>query len=191
MDTGKTNLYATLTKANGDALYLITESVDGSRVTKLSQMAGGVETPLLTGTEYETRTKADELIQLWVKNEGFKWLSDKELAWESLPKTVALARKMGFVAIYDARFKQMARPPFNPLGIVPLDEWPGMTPKNGGGYLYALGLVTLHATPTPPPNSLPTVAPTAGKEFAEFMLKQIELRKSVGPTVEFVLTERY
>ena len=78
----------------------------------------------------------------------------------------------------------------NPLGIVALDEWPGMTPKNGGGYEYALGLLTLHARPTPPPNSLPTVAPSGGKEFAEFVLRHIELRNSVGPTVEFILTER-
>jgi len=58
---------------------------------------------------------------------------------------------------------------------------------NDGG---SVRLLTLHAKPTPPPNSLPTVAPASGKEFAEFMLKHIELRNSVGPTVEFILTER-
>jgi hypothetical protein len=190
MMTGKPSLYATLTKANSDPRYLIIESVDGSRVTKLSQMSGGIETQIDTGTEYEMRTKADDLIKAWTKDEGFHWLSDNELAWESLAKAVALARRMGFIALYDDRFKQMNRRPLNPLGIVALGEWPGMTPKNGGGYEYALGLLTLHARPTPPPNSLPTVAPAGGKEFAEFMLKHIELRNSVGPTVEFILTER-
>ena len=190
MTTGKPNLYATLTKANHDARYLIIQSVDGSRVTNLSQMSGGVETLLGTGTEYEMRTKADELIKSWTKDEGFKWLSDRELAWESLPKVIALAKRMGFAAIYDGRFKQMQRPPFNPMGVIQLDSWPGMTPKNGGGYEYALGLLTLHARPTPPPNSLPTVSPTDGKEFAAFLLKHLELLKSVGPTVEFILSDR-
>jgi hypothetical protein len=190
MTTGKPNLYASFTKADNDARYLIIESLDGPRVTNLSQMSNGIETHIGTGTEYEMRTKADDLIKSWTKDEGFHWLSDKELAWEPLAKTVALARRMGFIALYDGRFKQMNRLPLNPLGIVALDEWPGMTPKNGGGYEYALGLITLHARPTPPPNSLPTVAPIGGKEFAEFVLKHIELRNSVGPTVEFILTER-
>jgi len=190
MTTGKTNLYASLTKADSDARYLLIESVDGSRVTKLSRMSGGVETPIGTGTEYELRTKADELITSWTKGEGFHWLSDRELSWEPLSKAIVLAKRMGFVALYDGRFKQMNRLLLNPLGIVALDEWPGMTPKNGGGYEYALGLLTLHARPTPPPNSLPTVAPSGGKEFAEFVLRHIELRNSVGPTVEFILTER-
>ncbi len=190
MTTGKPNLYASFTKAENHARYLIIESLDGSRVTNLSQMSNGIETHIGTGTEYEMRTKADDLIKSWTKDEGFHWLSDKELAWEPLAKALTLARRMGFIAVYDGRFKQMNRLPLNPLGIVSLDEWPGMTPKNGGGYEYALGLLTLHARPTPPPNSLPIVAPTGGKEFAEFMLKHIELRNSVGPTVEFILTER-
>jgi hypothetical protein len=190
MTTGKPNLYATLTKAESDPRYLIIQSVDGSRATELSQMSNGVETLIGTGSEYEMRTKADELIKSWTKDEGFHWLSDREFAWEPLSKAVALARRMGFIALYDASFKQMNRLPLNPLGVVALDGWPGMTPKNGGGYEYALGLLTLHARPTLSPNLLPTVAPTGGNEFAEFLLKHIELRNSVGPAAEFILTER-
>lgn len=188
--TVTSNLYARLIKRDNSARYLIIESVDGSTTTKLSQMSNGIETPIRIGTEYETRTNADDLIKSWTKDEGFHCLSDKELAWEPLAKIVPLARRLGFVALYDDRFKQMNRLPLNPLGIVPLDEWPGMTPKNGGGYEYALGLMRLHARPTPPPSSLPTVAPTDGKQFAQFALKHIELCNSVGPTVEFILTAR-
>jgi hypothetical protein len=68
------------------------------------------------------------------------------------------------------------------MGQISLKAWPGMTPKNGGGYVYALGSVTLHAAPTPPPNSEPL---RGGKEFAKSMLEQIAIRDSVGPIAEF------
>lgn len=188
--TGEVRLHATLTKAENETRYLIIDSLDGSSATKLSLMSGGVETAISSGTEYETGTKADELIKSWTQDQGFKWLSDKELAWEPLSTVIALAKRIGFVGLYDGRFKQMNRLPLNPIGLVPLDDWPGMTPKNGGGYVYALAFGRLYALPTSPPNLLPVIAPTGSKEFAEFMLKHIELRKSVGDAAEFVLTER-
>lgn len=188
MDNEKTTLYATLTK-DREARHLLIYSVDGARENKLTQLIAGVETPLAAGTQYEMRQFAAGLAQSWIADEGFKRPPENQHVFEPLDRTITLALKMGFSVIYDERFKSMSAPPFNLTGAVPLSTWPGMTPKNGGGYEYALGSVTLHARPTLPPGHGPLVAPTDGKEFAAFMLRMSASLDAVGPAVEFLLAE--
>ena len=167
--------------------HLLIEFVDGSRETKLVQLSNGVETYIGTGTEYEMGQKADELVRLWVTNEGFRHPRKNEFAFEPLGPAKALAMKMGFTFLYDPRYRKMDRPPFNVTGAAPLSTWPGMTPKNGGGYVYAFDLMTLYARPTLPPHHEPLVAPSGGQEFAAFALKAIAILKTVGPHAEFIL----
>jgi hypothetical protein len=62
-----------------------------------------------------------------------------------------------------------------------------MTPSNGGGYLYALDQMRLHARPTLPPSQEPLIAPRDGKEFATFILKHKAVLDTVGPYREFIL----
>jgi hypothetical protein len=98
--------------------------------------------------------------------------------------------KMGYTAVYDKSYVKVDRPPFNLTGGVPLGTWQGMSPKNGGGYEYALDQMRLHARPTLPPSAEPLIAPRDGKEFAAFILKCNAALDTVGPSVEFILSDR-
>jgi hypothetical protein len=187
MHTDKPQLYATLTNAAEKSVrHLLVFFVDGSRETQLVQISDGVESLLLTDTEYETRERANTLIQQWVTQENFTRPRDG-YAFEPLERTVSLAKRMGFKVVYDARFKSMTWPNPNITGAVDLSLWPGMIPKNGGGYLYALDQMRLHARPTLPPSEEPLVAPTEGKEFAAFILKHKAVLDTVGSYREFIL----
>ena len=186
MDTNKPTLYASLIKApENEVRHLLIYPVDAPREMKLVQLSGAAETPLATGTEYEMRQKANALVQLWAA-EGFK---QQDKVFETLERTVALAMRLGFRIVWDPRFQKMDRPPLNPTGAVPLEQWPGMTAKNGGGYVYALDQVQIHARPTLPPGHNLGVAPSDPKEFAAFMLKATALLETVGPFAEFRLGE--
>jgi hypothetical protein len=187
MHTNKPRLYATLTNAAEKSVrHLLVFFVDGSRETQLVQICDGMETLVLTGTEFETREKANALIQQWVTQENFTRPHDG-YAFEPLERTISLARRMGFKVVYDARFKNMTWPNPNLTGAAALSSWPGMAPENGGGYLYALDQMRLHAQPTLPPGGEPLVAPTDGKEFAAFILKHKAVLDTVGPPREFIL----
>jgi len=165
MHTNKPRLYATLTNAAEKSVrHLLVFFVDGSRETQLIQICDGVESLVLTGTEFETRQKADALIQQWVTQENFIRPRDG-FAFEPLERTISLAKRMGFKIVYDERFKSMTLPNPNLTGAAALSAWPGMTPSNGGGYLYALDQMRLHARPTLPPSQEPLIAPRDGKEF--------------------------
>ena len=187
MYTDKPRLYATLANAPVKSVrHLLILFVDGSRETQLVQICDGVETIILTGTEYEARQKADSLIEGWVTQEGFA-RPREGYAFEPLGRTISLARKMGFTVVYDERFKNIKWPNPNFTGAAALSSWPGMSPKNGGGYLYALDQMRLHARPTLPLSYVPVEAPTEGREFAAFLLKHKALLDSVGPLREFIL----
>jgi hypothetical protein len=188
MNTEKPTLYATLTREK-ETRHLLIYSVDGARETKLTQLIAAVETPIATGTQHEMQQLAASVAQSWIADQGFKRPPENQPVFEPLDRTIPLATKMGFTVIYDPRFKSMSAPPFNPTGAVSLSTWPGMTPKNGGGYEYALVNVTLHARPTLPPSHEPLVAPTDGKEFAAFMLSMSTSLDAVGPAVEFLLAD--
>lgn len=184
MWTEKPTLHATL--RNGDEVrHLLIYPVDGARETKLVQLSDSVETLIATGPQYEMRQRADALAQLWITSDGFK--SQDGPVFESLERTVALATRMGFTIVWDSRFTKLDRPPLNPTGAVPLATWPGMTPKNGGAYLYALDQMRLLARPTLPRGHKLGVAPSDPKEFVAFMKKATELLDTVGPSVEFLL----
>jgi hypothetical protein len=187
MHTNKPRLYATLTNAAEKSVrHLLVFFVDGSRETQLIQICDGVESLVLTGTEFETRQKADALIQQWVTQENFIRPRDG-FAFEPLERTISLAKRMGFKIVYDERFKSMTWPNPNLTGAAALSAWPGMTPSNGGGYLYALDQMRLHARPTLPPSQEPLIAPRDGKEFATFILKHKAVLDTVGSYREFIL----
>jgi hypothetical protein len=96
--------------------------------------------------------------------------------YERLEWTIPLALRLGHSVIYDPRFKQLGKLPFNATGEVPLDEWPGLTGKNGQAYEYALDRMQIHARPPPLSNSKPLVEPAGGNEFAAFMLEYAKHR---------------
>lgn len=168
------------------ARHLLILFINGSRETQLFQIYDGVETLVLNGTEYETTQRAEALVHSWTTEEGYVRPRDG-YAFEPLGRTIALAERMGFTIIFDARFKKTNWPNPNFTGAVELSSWPGMSPNNGGGYEYALDQMRLYAQPTLPPTSAPLVAPTDGKEFAAFLLKHKAVLDTVGPFREFVL----
>jgi hypothetical protein len=147
MTTQKTRLHATLT-AEKDVRHLLIAFMDDSHVTNLVQLSGGSEVQLATGTQYKMGRKADEWACLWETNEGFKRLPAGKPAFESLELTIALAKRMGFTVLRDERYKTG----LNLKGEVSLGKWQGMTPKNGGGYVYALDRLHIRARPTLPPD---------------------------------------
>ncbi len=188
MNTDKPILHATLTRAAGnEARHLLIYLVDGARETKLVQLSAGSETPIATGTQYEMGQKVDALAQLWVTNEGFARQPEDKFVFEPLERTKALVMKMGFTTVFDPRYTKMDRPPFNLTGAVPLSTWPGMTPKNGGGYVYALDQMGLHASPTLPPGHELNAAPSDPKDLPAYLVKLNAFLKTVGPFSEFIL----
>ena len=131
--------------------------------------------------------KADALARLWITDEGFRRPKEK-FAWEPLERTVALAVKMGFTIVYDPSYAKVDPPRSSNLtGEVPLSTWPGMTAKNGGGYLYGLDQTTLHARPTLPPNHELNVVPSDSKEVPAYLIKLNAFLKSVCIFGEFLL----
>jgi hypothetical protein len=186
MDQDKPKLIASLIRASdGEARHLLLSFIDGSSETNLVQLVRGLETPLETGTEYESNQRASALLQLWTE-EGFKVQPEGQLS-ERLEWTIPLALRLGHTVIYDPRFKQLDKLPFNATGAVPLDKWPGMTGKNGQAYEYALDRMQIHARPAPLPNSKPLGEPAGGKEFAAFMLEYAKHREAIGPARDFLL----
>jgi hypothetical protein len=179
-------LYATLTKGK-EVRHLLILFLNGSAATELVQLSDGFDSSIATGTEYEMKEKADSIVQLWVTQDNFA-RPREGFAFESLARTIALAMKMGYTTVYDRSYAKMDRPPFNLTGAVSLSTWPGMSPKNGGGYEYALDQMRLHARPTLPPSPEPLIAPSGGKEFAAFVLKHKAILDTVGPFAEFILT---
>jgi hypothetical protein len=185
MNQDKPQLIASLVRASdGEVRHLLLLFIDGSSETNLVQLVRGVESPLEMGTEYETNQKASALLRLWT-GEGFKVQPEGQL-YERLEWTIPLALRLGHTVIYDSRFKQLDKPPFN-VGTVPLDKWPGMTGKNGEAYEYALDRLHIRARPAPLPNSETLVAPAGGKEFAAFMLEYAKHRDAIGPARDFLL----
>jgi hypothetical protein len=188
MSTQQPHLHATLT-AGKEVRHLLIDFVDGSRVTNLIQLSAGSETHLATGTEYEIGQKAEEFVRLWTA-EGFKRHSPndtQDLVYEPLERTVALAKRMGFISLYDSN-----GPRSNFAGVVPLEEWRGVTPKLAGSYDYALGWLKIHARPLLPANHplTATSAPTDANGFAAYLSNYTKvLDEVVGPFREFLLEE--
>ena len=181
-------LYLTLrNNVKHEVRHLLIIFINGSSETQLIQLTNGVESLLLTGTEYETKLLADTLTQAWIEDEEFEHLPKKGFAFEPLRETVALATRLGYTTVYDSRLKSTTWPKPNFTGEVPLSSWPGLTAKNGGRYLYAVDQMRLHARPSLPPGSEPLIAPTDGKEFAAFLLKHKAVLDAIGPCAEFLL----
>jgi hypothetical protein len=188
MSTEKPILHATLTNAPGtEVRHLLIYFVNGARETRLVQLSNGLETPIATGTQYEMSQKADAVARLWITNEGFK-RPKENFVFEPLERTVALAMKMGFTIVYDPSYAKIDPPrSFNLTGAVPLNSWPGMTPKNGGGYVYAFDQMRLYARPTLPPNHELNVVPSDPKEVPAYLAKVSAFLETVGPFREFIL----
>ena len=106
----KTVKYASFrNKGTDEVRHLLIDEVNGHAHTELILFTAGGEEKLYSGTEYESRQKADELGQAWVKNEGFKWAKQDEPPYEPLDLTVQLAMRLGHDAIYDPRLVQTDR----------------------------------------------------------------------------------
>jgi len=189
MDEHKPWHYATLTRAD-EARHLLIAPFNGPAGTELIQISGGIESSLAMGTEYETKQQADAIAQIWAEDEGFTCLARDKFAFEPLEHVKVLAARMGFTGVYDLRFKRSGFPNPNFMGEVPLSSWPGLTPRNGGRYLYALDQMRLHARPALPVQAGPIVAPTGGAEYIAFILKYKALVDQIGPSTEFLLTDR-
>jgi len=157
--------------------------VDGPKVTVLMQLISGAQTEIGTGTEYEMGQKADAVMQEWA-DEGFRFQREREPVYESLQSAVTLAMLMGYKIVYDPICADVRR--MNLTGAVPLAKWLGRSGKNGGGYQYAFTGTTLLASPTLPPGHGINTAPST-EEFIQTMRQVIELQKTVGSLVEFVL----
>lgn len=172
-----------LNSETGEVRHLLINEVNGHALTDLILITAGKEEKRFSGTEYESRQKADELGQAWVKDEGFTWA--KEPPYEPLEHAVKLAMCLGHDAIYDPRLVQRdpSKPHFNATGIVALKNWPGMQAKIGGAYKYAVTLSEILAEPQPP-QGYPKL--TSGTDFAEQVLKLLEAKKSVGPSQRFL-----
>jgi hypothetical protein len=189
MTPGKPILYATVSKdSESEIRHLLIYLLDGARVTRLVELADGVEREIATGTQFEMTQKADALVQEWVTDHGFKYRPTADPAFEPLDRTISLAKKMGYTIIYDPRSQN-----FNPTGgrlnltgAVPLTEWKGMTPKGGGGYVYALDGMKILARPTLPANHGLNMSPTR-EEVPAVLLKAAKALNTVGPFAEFIL----
>jgi hypothetical protein len=171
------HILRTLTKQN-EIRHLLLDVTAGAGAAKLSQLIAAIETPIATGTQFEMEKRAGELAQVWADKEGFEFKSEKDRVFDSLKNTVALAMFMGYRDVQDERYKHLTGPPFN-IGICPLNQWPGMAPKN---YVYAFTGTTIYAVPWAPP-----IAPQTHKETMEALRQTIAFQESVGPLVEFVL----
>lgn len=183
-------LYITLKKGER-VRHLLILFHDGYADTELVLMENTVLSSLARGTEFEVKEQAEATAQIWIEDEHFLRLGRNEFAWEPLAPTVALAQVMGFVDVYDSRFKKMTWPNPNFTGEVQLKSWPGISAKNGGRYLYALDQVRLHARPELPARMGQIVAPSDGQELIAFMLKYRAILDSIGPTQMFVLNDRF
>ena len=175
-----------------EARHLLIHSVDGSLETVLSQMTNGFVTRIATGTEYEMKKRADEMVQSWIDNEGFQFPRENAPVFEPLKHAIALATSMGYTHLYDARYKNITLSgpgKMNITGAVRLAEWPGLAGKNGGDYEYALeGNGTLIASPTLPRGHGLNMTPQTAEETISVLQKAVALKESVGPTVTFLLT---
>lgn len=163
--------------------HLVLNLENGPGAAILSQLSNAVETPIATGTQYEMGQKANAVAEEWRANEEFNYTSDHQLVFDSLKNTVALAALMGHTFVYDARYKSQR----DLIGEVPLSQWPGLAPKNGGGYLYAFDGMTIIAEPTLPANHGIKMEFKTSQETLAVLKKVAELRDTVGPRVEFLL----
>ncbi|MGD0790138.1 MAG: hypothetical protein ABR920_00080 [Terriglobales bacterium] len=163
--------------------HLLIDLANGSGAAILSQVTNAVETHVATGTQFEMGQRADALAQDWTANEGFKSSPQDQRVFDSLKNTAALAMAMGYTIVYDPRFKNGRQL----LGEVPLNQWPGMTPKNGGGYEYAFDRGWIFAEPTLPPNHGRNLQYRTNEEFLAVMKIILELKASVGDSGKFPL----
>ena len=179
---------ATLRGPNqGPYRHLVIDFIDGSAKTELFLIADGSETKVLTGTEYETRTRAESLIGKWRAEEKFEYLKASEKAYESLTNTKVLAHRLGFDALFDTWRVSYRWPNINPTGLVLFRDWPGVAAMNGGSYLYAIDNMVLSAAPQLPAER---IDPRDGKEFIKWLAAHVEALKTVGEHRTFVLCDR-
>ena len=157
-------------------------------MTKLVELKNGIEREIAIGTQFEMTQKADALVQEWLAQDGFKYHSHDNPVFEPLERTIALATKMGFTIVFDARLQNLdlRRGRLNATGATPLSKWSGMTPKSGGGYLYALDGLKILARPTLPSNHGLNMTPTSA-EVPAVLLKAAKALDAVGPYAEFIL----
>jgi hypothetical protein len=164
------------------ARHLLVQSVNGPSNSTLRQFVHGILTEIGTGTEYEMSQSADALMREWAR-EGFRVPRDNELVWDPLERAVALATLMGFKKIFDPERADVRSG--NALGVFPLNQWPGLTGKNGGNYLYAFTGTEIYAQPVIPRPEFLTRA--SASEFAQSMLQVAKSQDAVGAFCKFLL----
>jgi len=123
-----------------------------------------------------------------VTRDGFKRRPSDDPVFEPLERTISLARKMGYTIIYDPRSRNLnpTGGRLNLTGAVPLTQWKGMTPKGGGGYVYALDGMRILARPTLPAHHGLNMSPTR-EEVPAVLLRAAKALNAVGPFAEFIL----
>src|SRR5208282_4019908 len=141
----KRNIVHTLKKAS-EVRHLLLDVTAGAGAAKLSKLVKSVETAIDTGTQYEMEQQAHVLAKDWIDNEGFRFrLEENEHVFDSLENTLALVTYLGFKYVQDARYQNFTPGQRPNLGICPLDQWPGMKPKD---YMYAFnGAMIILAAP--------------------------------------------
>lgn len=170
-------LLATLERGpEQDVRHLLIEAVDGPARTDLIQLRAGHEKRLATGTEYEMREKAKEVIAEW-SGEGFQSKSLDHPVFEPLQAAVALALKLGNTTIYTDSD--------NMTGKVALKTWPGLPSQNGQPCEYAVQSLTLYAQPKLPASAIAELRSIT--DHAQWVKKAVELRQGVGRERKYIL----
>lgn len=157
-----------------DVRHLLIEAVDGPASTNLIQLSAGHEKRLATGTEYQMRGEANELIAEW-NGEGFQSKPLDHPVYEPLQAAVALALKLGKTTVYTDSV--------NMTGEVALKAWRGLPPKNGQPYEYAVHSLRLSAQPQLSASAIAEL--DAITDYAQWVKKAAELRR--GEWREYIL----
>jgi hypothetical protein len=160
----------------GEVRHLLLELVNGHVQTDLILFVDGIESKVFSGTEYESRKKADELGSDWANDEGFTWAQEDEPPCERLEHAIKLAMRLGHNKIYD----------FNAIVTVPLKDWPGVQAKNGGSYKYAvmpLGIVAKPQLSEGYPKELTT------GDIPQQLARLYKAMDEVGKRIEFLFAD--
>ena len=173
-----------LNQTTGRVRHILIDELTEQGFTDLIWFEPGGEETVSSGTEFDSRQKAEDLGQMWVKD-GFTRAKEDRPLYEPLEHAVKLAERLGYDAIFDPTLKQTdpRKPNCNFTGHVQLADWQGIQAKNGGSYKYAVTLGSIIAEPQLP-SGHPGVTASSGPEFAQQMLKALEAKNSVGQRVE-------
>jgi hypothetical protein len=144
-------------------------------------MSEGTESPLKTGSDFETREAAQNAVRNLVDN-GFK-KQENGVTFDNLQSIRALALRLGYTHILD---KRDALTPANFLGRTPLKDWTGVSGLNDAVWEYAIDYGKISARP-----KLRVQMPDrkmSGREFVAALKPALDQQKSLGGEQTFPIT---